>query len=1035
MQYKIPSTRQPLFILLFIGITLFNYRAFSSAKPDAIETPYFNEPAFDHPNLEKPKLLEKTNYKEALSLYKEVANQFKKEKNWMGYSWTLNQVAKVLLIRENYDSVYNVLEKALECEMKYLGEARRVTSNTYYFLGEYYFWIGKPHLSVEAFVKALEIRKKIFDKNDRLVINIYLELGKVYRHLFFDYNKANEYLQKVLENEGTKSLSTTELYSLYYDLASTNELNKDFDRALLYASQALNLGSILRHHSPYYLGNCYSVIASIHQAKSEYDGAIKNYHLAIEIWEHNRLNEDIAYDYNALAGVYIKQEKFLKAIPYLKKSLRLLSNDHYKRALNNSFFLSKVYLNLGQAYQGLHNFDSALVYLNNNVELSIKSFGENHPETAKAYNYLGLLFHQFGREKEALRYYQESIISEIPSFKSKDIFSNPTIESIANKYHVFGAIANKADALKKSIKNTSPDSERLLKEALSNYLLADELMASYVRSYTFEDAKLQFVKSNISIYEEAIDCVYRLYGLTKDKKYVEHAFTFMEKSKAVVLLEALKEAEMIANIGIPESVKNEDKSLIFELAHNEKKLIDEQSSIRPDQDKIKKIQENILDIDKRHEDFKKSLAQNYPAYYKTRHHKLVVNLNELNSYLQNSEAEYLEYFWGVRSIFALYSSGYETKFVRIENSKKLQEQIQLFTNQFVAYPEYFNFEVLQKEYDQYVSLSYYIYEQLFAPFLSPSDQAIKRVPGSTKLIVVPDGLLAQVPVSALIRKVPVTNEVNYKDLEYLLKSFSISSVFSATSLLTNTNPHSGAGKPLVLGMSYSSIGQFANNVRNSVTEISGTSKELTAISSLFDGDFYKGEDASEHVFKTSAANYDILHLAVHGIADPESKYSKLIFKSTKDTVEDGYLHPYELYSLNLKAKLVVLSACETGLGKFYSGEGLYSIARGFAYAGCPAIISTLWKIDDHITTTLIKSFYEKLSEELAIDEALRYAQLNYLTNSDELNGHPRYWAGFISMGDMGALGTPSKPKITIAMTIAITIVIGGGIFAFGKHFF
>ena len=114
-------------------------------------------------------------------------------------------------------------------------------------------------------------------------------------------------------------------------------------------------------------------------------------------------------------------------------------------------------------------------------------------------------------------------------------------------------------------------------------------------------------------------------------------------------------------------------------------------------------------------------------------------------------------------------------------------------------------------------------------------------------------------------------------------------------------------------------------------------------------------------------------------------------------VEDGLLQVYEIFNLRLNADLVVLSACETGLGKEVKGEGLIGLTRAFMYAGAPSLVVSLWKVQDLSTAELMVGFYRSLKNgSLSKAEALRQAQLE-LIRKGQL-AHPYYWAGFVLMG-------------------------------------
>ena len=139
--------------------------------------------------------------------------------------------------------------------------------------------------------------------------------------------------------------------------------------------------------------------------------------------------------------------------------------------------------------------------------------------------------------------------------------------------------------------------------------------------------------------------------------------------------------------------------------------------------------------------------------------------------------------------------------------------------------------------------------------------------------------------------------------------------------------------------------------------------EVDKISKEMKCKVFEGINATETNFKKHAANYKILHLAMHTILDDNNPlYSKLAFTQVKDTANDNFLHTYEIYDMKLNASLAVLSSCGSGFGKFQEGEGMQSLARGFTYAGCPSILMTLWEVADQSTVSLMDRFYYYLGQ-------------------------------------------------------------------------
>jgi len=147
--------------------------------------------------------------------------------------------------------------------------------------------------------------------------------------------------------------------------------------------------------------------------------------------------------------------------------------------------------------------------------------------------------------------------------------------------------------------------------------------------------------------------------------------------------------------------------------------------------------------------------------------------------------------------------------------------------------------------------------------------------------------------------------------------------------------------------------------------------------------------------------YQIIHFATHGLINnthPELSGVVLSLVDEKGRPQNGFLRLYDLYNLKLSADLVVLSACQTALGKEIRGEGLIGLTRGFMYAGAPRVVASLWRIDDRATAEFMKRFYEgMLGQKLRPAAALRAAQASM--SKDARWHQPHYWAAFTLQGE------------------------------------
>ncbi|MEZ4949978.1 MAG: CHAT domain-containing protein, partial [Saprospiraceae bacterium] len=150
---------------------------------------------------------------------------------------------------------------------------------------------------------------------------------------------------------------------------------------------------------------------------------------------------------------------------------------------------------------------------------------------------------------------------------------------------------------------------------------------------------------------------------------------------------------------------------------------------------------------------------------------------------------------------------------------------------------------------------------------------------------------------------------------------------------------------------------------------------------------YNQGEASLSNFKKMATAASLIHLSTHASADLENQEFKFEFS-------DAPLLLRELFAMNIPSNLVVLSACETNVGEFKTGEGVMSLARGFAYAGSNSLIASLWQVKEKSTAEILNSFYQHLAEGKLISGSLHEAKLNYL-ESAVLNSQksPFYWAG------------------------------------------
>jgi len=185
---------------------------------------------------------------------------------------------------------------------------------------------------------------------------------------------------------------------------------------------------------------------------------------------------------------------------------------------------------------------------------------------------------------------------------------------------------------------------------------------------------------------------------------------------------------------------------------------------------------------------------------------------------------------------------------------------------------------------------------------------------------------------------------------------------------------------------------FSDQEARAIVKAAGQARSLEALN--FDAN--RATATSPELSK-----YRMIHFATHSVADfahPQLSGIVLSLVDEKGQPQDGFLGLNDIYDLNLPADLVVLSACQTGIGRQIRGEGLVALTRGFMYAGAQRVVASLWKVDDAATADLMAEFYQQmLTKKVAPAAALRAAQMKLSRQPGRRE--PYYWAGFVLQGE------------------------------------
>jgi len=269
------------------------------------------------------------------------------------------------------------------------------------------------------------------------------------------------------------------------------------------------------------------------------------------------------------------------------------------------------------------------------------------------------------------------------------------------------------------------------------------------------------------------------------------------------------------------------------------------------------------------------------------------------------------------------------------------------------------------------NLAHRVYADIVAPL---------QIPTGKKIIIIPDGQFNFLPFEVLLKD----TIGNLKTLPYLLKDHVINYQYSATIFTRLQKHHNQAQLNKILSI--------APVFEGTDYELDESEDEIRELANIFPTDSFMRELATKENVLNKIDLYNILHFSTHASGGDQIANQQAYIVLYDDTL---YLN--EIYQQPINANLAVLPACETNLGKYEGGEGVMSLSRAFAYAGCPSLVSTLWQANDQSTKKTIVEFYKNLEKGKAKDEALQQAKLHYLKNNEDV--HPFYWANLVVIGN------------------------------------
>ncbi|WP_445302489.1 CHAT domain-containing protein [Microcoleus sp. MON2_D5] len=978
-------------------------------------------------------------YNQSLTLYREVGNR--------------SEEAGILDALGTFYSLAAEYQKALEYYSQSLplyravgersGEATALSK-----IGEAYSELGETQKALEYYNQSLPLIRVLGDRNREAHIlkNIglaYYDLGERQKGLEYysqslplfreigeggwettiledlsrgyddlgEKQKALEYYNQLLTLYRAKGDRTREAMILNSIGLVYSELGEK-QKALEYYSQSLPLSRAIGNRIEEALA--LSHIGLVYSELGEKQKALEYYKQSASVFptvdnpNRGTLNE-AALIINNIAGVYSDLGEKQKALEYYSQSLsvfRAISNRTAessriyqiytvyqslptRRVVNDRYEEAFTLSNIGGVYLDLGENQKALEYYNQS--LSLFQAGGNRSGEAITLTNIGRVYDKLGEKQKALEYYSQSLpLSRIVGNRSQEA---RTLYSMA---YVKGAQGNLTEAL-----NDIESSIKII-ENLRTKIASPELRSSYFA--TVQD-----------YYEFYIALLMQLHKINPKSGYDRKALEASERSRARSLLELLFESNANIREGISPDLLQQEKSLQQQLDVIEKQRLEAVSTPNPNAGKIAEIDQQRLALLELYQQLQTKIRTASPRYGALTQPQ-PLTLPEIQKQILDENTILLQYALGKdRSYLWVVTSTGLTSY-ELPKQADIETAARNFRD---AVTSPISRDIPQQVAEASANLGKLI--------LQPTAGQL----GNKRLLIVPDGVLHYTPFPALtISQTPGQN-TNVP----LIAEHEIITLPSASSLAILRQNY-GDRKPPSQTLAILADPVFTpddERIKGKITQATiekleannlGLNRSLRASNRQWPPErlaFTRQEAqtiltlfpsaSSRQIFdfdasRTTAtdgnlANYQIIHFATHGLANsknPELSGILMSMVDDKGNLVNGFLRLTDIFNLKLAANLVVLSACQSGMGQNVKGEGMVGLTRGFMYAGAQRVAVSLWSVDDEGTAVLMQKFYQQmLQQKLAPAAALRAAQIEMM--QEEKWKSPYYWAAFTLQGE------------------------------------
>ncbi len=844
---------------------------------------------------------------------------------------------------------------------------------------------------VDAFLKSVEICEQLYGTNHAETAYRYTYLGLGY-NLRGDYDKALLYNGKALKIRidlyGEKNQDVAISYN---NVAQAYKKMGDYARAISNYEKAVNIFIALLGEKHPNVATCYDNMGIVYYTIRDYDRAIWYHEKAVAIYLEvlGEKNYDTAICLNNLGSVYDAKGDYDRSLEFYLKALSI-----YRELLGEQHPYVMICLdNIGSVCMHKGDYDKAIYYMRSAQKIGQAVFGEDHPDMAISYDNLSGAYYRKGDYQQAILYGERAlaIILKTEAEQEKVIIArNLAISYLADK---------------------KP------KDAAKFFLVAIRVIED-VRKLNLSGGS-DFTSRNIYAYYYAQSVYYML-------KDLDSMFNVSERMRAMGYIERLSIKGAIDAAGIdPEQGKKllRLKDDIERLTSLRSRLISvpvSQMDANQKRERDAQLEKTSKELAQAESDFnalETELMKN--EKYKLLRSTSAVTVAEAQA-LCGKDGAIIEYVIPETSDdymrpFAIIITAAGINAVELDASFDYSGKIEKYRKLIK--------DNKKKDMD---ALSSELYAKLIEPVNSYiSAKEIKR------LIIVPDGSLSFLPFDSLA---PAGGKFLAERYEVTLTpSVTVSVMIKGRKYDKRDNlmafgggQYSGTGESSTRGessfrgivvdtadreklaeTSFSSPLEYYKAQQIGWADLPGTEREVSAINEKIYGkkntEIYTGSKVSEENLKALSKNGQLkkfasIHFACHGYYDPEfPAYSAVVFSEVsgrlKNSKDDGYMSVEETALLNLQAEIVVLSACETGLGRMVNGDGVIGLTRAFQVAGSNRVLVTLWPVSDDATEAFMVSFYKKVRAGMSYREALVKVKEEF--RKSEKYSAPYYWAGFV----------------------------------------